>query len=305
MPGVEAGERSEDVQGGEPDVAARIRARLPDLSPNDRLIADHLLRDPAAASYASAEALARAVGVSKAAVVRLGVRLGFGGYAGLQDALAADVQRRLQAGAALAPEPEPVGPARPQGHPLARWHSAIRADLEASVEATGSETLDRAAAILESGEGWIHVFGQRASAALAEYAYFLLNPLLPNVVRVESGESAIADHLLDIGPEDRLLAVTFRRYAQLTTEVVSYFADAGAPVVLLTDSTAAPAAARATETLVCANDSPAPFFTVATGVFMLEVLAATLLERNPQTAGRRLGDAERVWGRFGTYGSGA
>ena len=35
---------------------------------------------------------------------------------------------------------------------------------------------------------------------------------------------------------------------------------------------------------------------------MLEVLAATLLERNPQTAGRRLGDAERVWRRFGTYG---
>ena len=51
---------------------------------------------------------------------------------------------------------------------------------------------------------------------------------------------AIADHLLDIGPEDRLLAITFRRYAQMTTDVVSFFADAGAPVVLLTDSTSAP-----------------------------------------------------------------
>jgi DNA-binding MurR/RpiR family transcriptional regulator len=290
-------------QGEALDVAARIRSRLPDLSPNDRLIADHLLRDPAAASYASADALARAVGVSKAAVVRLGVRLGFGGYAGLQEALAADVQRRLQTGVPVEPEPEPERPPRQAVHPLRRWHDAVRADLEASVDATGESTLDRAAAILESGEGWIHVFGQRASAALAEYAYFLLNPLLPNVVRVESGDSAIADHLLDIGPEDRLLAITFRRYAQLTTEVVSYFADADAPVVLLTDSTAAPAAARATETLVCADESPAPFYTVTTGVFMLEVLAATLLERNPQTAGRRLGDAERVWGRFGTYGS--
>ena len=285
-------------EGDVPDVAARIRSRLPDLSPNDRLIADHLLRDPAAASYASAEALARAVGVSKAAVVRLGVRLGFGGYAGLQEALAADVQRRLASGAPPEPEPEPA-PAPRAEHPLARWHDAVRADLDASIEATGAATIDRAAAILESGEGWIHVFGQRASAGLAEYAYFLLNPLLPNVVRVDS---AIADHLLDIGPEDRLLAITFRRYAQLTTDVVSFFADAGAPVVLLTDSTSAPAAARATETLVCADETPAPFFTVTTGVFMLEVLAATLLERNPQTAGRRLGDAERAWRRFGTYG---
>ena len=176
----------------------------------------------------------------------------------------------------------------------------MRADLDASIEATGAATVDRAAAILESGEGWIHVFGQRASAGLAEYAYFLLNPLLPNVVRVDS---AIADHLLDIGPEDlRLLAITFRRYAQMTTDVVSFFADAARRWSCSTDLTSAPAAARATETLVCADETPAPFFTVTTGVFMLEVLAATLLERNPQTAGRRLGDAERAWRRFGTYG---
>ena len=174
-------------------------------------------------------------------------------------------------------------------------------DLERSLAETGAETIDRAAAILDTGEGWLHVFGQRASAAVAEYAYFLLNPIIPNVLRVEAGESALADHLLDIGPEDRLLAVTFRRYAKVTTEVVDYFADAGAPVVVVTDSRTAPAAARATEVLVCSDDTPGPFPTAVPGVFLLEVLANALVARNPERAERRRGDAERVWGRFGTY----
>ncbi len=276
------------------DLAARIGARRTTFSPNDRRIADHLLRDPAGASFDSADELARKIGVSKAAVVRFGARLGLGGFAGLQGALEAEVRRRLT--------PEPVGAPRPSSsHILARRHGAVTADLDAALEATDGQTVDRAARILEAGEGWIHVFGQRTSAALAEYAFFLLNPLLPNVVQVEAGESAIADHLMDIGPEDRLLAFTFRRYAKLTTEVVSFFADAGAATVLLTDSPAAPAAARATETLVCPNDAARPFPTAVTGMFMLEVLVAALVERNPQTTARRLGDAQRVWGRFGTY----
>ena len=276
------------------DLAALIAAHRDGFSPNDRRVADYLLAHGEEAAFASADELATHVGVSKAALVRFGSRIGFGGFHGLHDALVAAVRARLR------------GPARGDAPPSAnrlvdRWHETIRADLARSIEATGPAAIDRAAAILDSGEGWIHVFGQRASAAVAEYAYFLLNPILPNVVRVEAGESALADHLLDVGPEDRLLVVTFRRYAKLTTEVAGYFADAGASVVLVTDSRDAPAARHATELLLCADEAPAPFPPAVPGVFLLEVLVSALVERNPDRAERRRGDAERVWGRFGTY----
>jgi DNA-binding MurR/RpiR family transcriptional regulator len=276
------------------ELTALIAAHDHDLSPNDRRIAAHLVEHADEAAFASADALAERIGVSKAAIVRFGMRLGLGGFSGVQDLLAADLRRRLDPVA-----PTPPGPG--SGHLLGRWHGAVATDLERSIADTGVEAMDRAAAILDSGEGWIHVFGQRASSAVAEYAYFLLNPILSNVVRVEAGESAIADHLINVGPEDRLLAVTFRRYAKLTTDVVEYFADAGAPVVLVTDSRSAPAAVRATEVLLCTGDAPAPFPTAVPGVFLLEVLAAALVERNPARADRRRVDAERVWGRFGTY----
>lgn len=272
----------------------RIRDRLEELSPNDQRIADAILRDPHAVAFMSADALAAAAGVSKAAVVRFGARLGYGGFTGLQGALQGDIRERL----------DPPG-ASTRGTLVERWLEAVERDLRTVAATTTPETLERAAALLESGEGWIHVFGQRASAAVAEYAYFLLNPMLPNVVRVEAGESALADRLIGIGPEDRLLAFTFRRYAKVTTDVAAFFQEAGAPVVLVTDSPAAPAARHAAETLVCADESPGRFPTAATPIFLVELLAATLLERSPETIGRRLDDAERAWGRFGTYGEDA
>jgi len=272
----------------------RIRDRLDALSPNDRLVAEAVLRDPTGVAFSSADQLAIAAGVSKAAVVRFGARLGYGGFSGLQEALQGGIRERLEGAA---------DEAGPRGSLVERWLEAVEGDLRAIAAGTAPATLEQAAALLETGEGWIHVFGQRASAAVAEYAYFLLNPMLPNVVRVEAGESALADRLIGIGPEDRLLAFTFRRYAKVTTDVVAFFQEAGAPVVLVTDSPAAPAARHATEVLVCADDSPAPFPTAATGIFLVELLAATLLERNPSSIGRRLDDAERIWGRFGTYGA--
>ena len=279
------------------DPLARIRDRLDDLSPNDRRVAEVVLLDPTGISFGSADSLATSAGVSKAAVVRFGARLGYGGYTGLQEALQSGVRMRL------AEEGEVAGHPLPSDSLMDRWLVAIERNLRSTVTSTPPVSLASAAALLESGEGWIHIFGQRASAAVAEYAYFLLNPMLPNVVRVEAGESALADRLIGVGPEDRLLAFTFRRYAKVTTDVAAFFQEAGAPVVLVTDSPVAPAAKYASEVLVCADDSPAPFPTAVTGIFIVELLAATLLERNPSSIGRRLGDAERIWGRFGTYGT--
>jgi DNA-binding MurR/RpiR family transcriptional regulator len=285
------------------DVTSLIASRLDELSPNDRMIAEFLLADPAQASFESADSLARKVGVSKAAVVRFGARLGLGGFGGLREALVEAARARLDGGDPVGTGTLAEAPERDASRSLAdRLRASATEDLVRAVEVTGPAAIERAAAILDSGEGWIHVFGQRKSAALAEYAYFLLNPMLPNVGRVESGESALADHLLDIGPEDRLVAFTFQRYAKLTSEVVDYFHERGAPVVLVTDSASAPGATSAEVLLLCPSDAGDRRLPTATSaVFMIELLALTLLERNPQTAGRRLDDAERVWDRFGTY----
>ena len=131
---------------------------------------------------------------------------------------------------------------------------AARAGSDLTAMRTGVDRTQfhAAVALLGKGTGKIGIFGHRKSAALAEYAYYLLNPLLSNTWPIAAGEPGIADQLIDLEPRDRLIAFTFRRYARITAQVVQSFHEAGAPVVLITDDQLAPAADLATHLLVCA-----------------------------------------------------
>jgi DNA-binding MurR/RpiR family transcriptional regulator len=272
------------------DVADRIRRHLDQLSPNDRRIAHHLLDHPAQAPFETAESLAAHTGVSKAAVVRFANRVGFSGFAELHEVL------RDEAVARLSLPREPNG----RGDVVDAVASRARSDLDAMRAGVDRGQFAAAVSLLCKGNGKIGIFGHRKSAALAEYAYYLLNPLLSNTWPIAAGEPGIADQLIDLEPGDRLIAFTFRRYARITAQVVSSFHDAGAPVVLITDDLMAPAADLASHVLVCAPAEAGEFDTAAPGIVLIEALAAAIASRSRQGAKRR-DLAERLWKQFGTY----
>jgi DNA-binding MurR/RpiR family transcriptional regulator len=285
--------RVSSATNGRVDVGSHIRSRLSILSPNERRIAAWLLEHMPEAAFETADSLARKVGVSKAAVVRFGSKLGFGGFAGLHDAIAEGAMARLIERAA------PLG--APRASLLDRWLAAASADLIATRRSVSDELLESAAELLRAPGGRTFVFGQRKSAALAEYAFFLLNPLIPHVLTIEEGAGTVADALIDVGPDDRLLAVTFRPYARLTADVIDWFARAGGAVVLVCDDPLIPQAAHAQHTLVCAPESPGPFASAVAGLFVVEALAAYVAAGTPGGTERRLGAAQELWARFGTY----
>ena len=86
------------------------------------------------AAFETADSLARKVGVSKAAVVRFGSKLGFGGFAGLHDAIAEGAMARLVERAAP--------PGAPRASLLDRWLSAASADLIATRRSVSDELLE-------------------------------------------------------------------------------------------------------------------------------------------------------------------
>ena len=85
-------------------MGTHIRSRLAILSPNERRIAAWLLEHMPEAAFETADSLARKVGVSKAAVIRFGSKLGFGGFSGLHDAIAEGAMARLVERASPPPE---------------------------------------------------------------------------------------------------------------------------------------------------------------------------------------------------------
>jgi DNA-binding MurR/RpiR family transcriptional regulator len=281
--------RADDRHG---DVAGRIRSHLEQLSPNDRLIARYLLDNYSAAPFETAESLSHKTGVSKAAVVRFAVRVGFPGYTELHEALKEEAMARLA----------PATPARSEGNVIDGAVERARSDLDVLRATIDRDEFDQAVALLCKGPGKIGIFGHRKSAALAEYAYYLLNPLLSNVWPIAAGEPGIADQLIDIEPRDRLLAFTFRRYAKVTAEVVRSFEEAGGSnTVLVTDDIMAPAASIAAHVLVCPPAAAGDFDSAAPGTVLVEALAGAIAVRMRGRSGRRLDLAEQLWKQFGTY----
>ena len=281
--------RADDRHG---DVAGRIRSHLEQLSPNDRLIARYLLDNYSAAPFETAESLSHKTGVSKAAVVRFAVRVGFPGYTELHEALKEEAMARLA----------PATPVRSEGNVIDGAVERARSDLDVLRATIDRDEFDQAVALLCKGPGKIGIFGHRKSAALAEYAYYLLNPLLSNVWPIAAGEPGIADQLIDIEPRDRLLAFTFRRYAKVTAEVVRSFEEAGGSnTVLVTDDIMAPAASIAAHVLVCSPAAAGDFDSAAPGTVLVEALAGAIAVRMRGRSGRRLDLAEQLWKQFGTY----
>jgi len=275
----------------ETDVAARVRAHLDELSPNDRRIARQLLDNYAEAPFETAESLATKVGVSKAAVVRFAVRVGFPGFSELHEALRSEAVERLSG--------PPSGDG--EGDVIDAVAERARTDLAAMRAGVDRDAFDDAVGMLTRGNGKIGIFGHRKSAALAEYAYYLLNPLLPNAWPIAAGEPGIADQLIDLEPRDRLIAFTFRRYAKVTAEVGRSFHEAGGSTLLVTDDLMAPASSQATHVLVCAPAAAGEFDTAAPGIVLVEALAAAVASRVRGRRGARLDLAEQLWKQFGTY----
>ena len=269
------------------DVAVQIRLQLDHLSPNDRLIADWIVEHEDEAPFETAESLAGKVGVSKAAVVRFGTRLGFGGFAGLRDALAQSARARLS---------QNGDPPSDRGHVLDRWLATGSSALATTRTLLSDAEIDAVAEQLLEPGGRTYVLGQRKSAGLAEYLFFLLSPLVKNVQLIALGSATVADMLLDVSPQDRLVALTFRPYARLTGEVVDYFMQAGASVTLLTDEHAHPGVAHV---LSCSPKSPGPFPSAIGPLYAIEALAASVSERVRDED--RLNAVRDLWGRFGTF----
>ncbi|WP_051839534.1 MurR/RpiR family transcriptional regulator [Streptomyces sp. NRRL F-5126] len=204
-------------------LAERIAACSSELSRTDRLIADHLLEHLDDVPFLRAAEIADSLGVSAASVTRFAQRLGFDGYPHLQDAVRGDLR------AVLAPQAAPTGG---EGRYARIWEREAR-NLE-QLRELPDDVLDAASRMI-AGAGAVWVLGGRASESAAAALAFSLARVRGGVRRVTSAILHDYQPLLDVGPEDLLIAFTFRRYTRSTADIGRMFAARGVPVLLVTD----------------------------------------------------------------------
>jgi DNA-binding MurR/RpiR family transcriptional regulator len=260
-----------------------LRQVLVDAKGSNGAIADFLLRHPVRATAWGIEELAAQTGISTATLSRFARTLGFGGYAALRSGIADALQ------AALQPVYHPVEKLKDalgRGDPAASEVNPVIAEsLQTTLDnlATTATGLESAHLAVIAGRilaaQTVYTLGFGLSAHLAAMLALHLQPFCRQVINaVEFGGTEVAaGRLMNIGPADLLLAISFPRYASDALTLTRYARDRGAQVVVITDSMASPLVPSAHATLLASASHPVMSSSNTSAMLVIEALVSSLM----------------------------
>lgn len=217
----------------EDEFGRRFALRGETLAPAFRRVARYIDDHRTFVLASSAKELAAAAGTSDATVVRTAQALGFSGLGALKQALLSSAERSSTPAEAMRRTLGEVG--ADSGRAVAAVFAAHDEALDGlRVEAVRDRIVAATAALHQVSR--ILIFGIGPSAALANYLATVLTRAGRRCAVLDRTGSMLADQLLDLRPDDGLVALA---YGRSYPEIVSVFAEAerhAMRVVLVTDS---------------------------------------------------------------------
>lgn len=244
------------------------------------------------AAYSGAE-LAQKAGVSKATAGRFFRRLGYENF----NEVRAQARDEADRGSPLY-EMAGVRPPDATGDALAEHLATDLQNLAQTFERLDSRDVERAVELFASARR-ICIAGFRNGRVLAQYAWALLTQLRDGVALVPGAGLNLAEDLADLGPDDVLLVMDFRRRVTLLKPIVEHANRVGAKVVVLTDPTATELPARSDLVLRCVNSGAAVFDSYVAATSVINHLCSALARKLGAAARERLQNIERLHGHYG------
>ncbi|MGO3742179.1 MurR/RpiR family transcriptional regulator [Kerstersia sp.] len=237
--------------------------------------------------------LAKKAGVSKATASRFFRRLGYENF----NEIRAQARDEAERGSPLY-EMAGIRPPDASGDALAAHLATDLQNLAQTFERLDGRDVETAVSMLaQSRRVWIAGF--RNGRVLAQYAWALLTQLRDGVTLAPGAGLNLAEDLADMGPDDVLLVMDFRRRVTLLKPVVEHASRVGARVIVLTDPTATELPARADVVLRCVNRSPAVFDSYIAAMSLINHLCAVLTHTLGDAARQRLKNIESLHDLYG------
>ena len=279
------------------DLLQLMTARMPEFSKGQRLIAGYLIEHYDRAAYITAAKLGAIVNVSESTVVRFADELGFDGYPGLQRALQELTKTHLTAAQRMQVADNILDRDNVLDKVLSSDADKIRHTLEGLDRHAFYDAVEKIV-----GAENIYVIGVRSSASLSEFLTYNFRMMFDNV-RPVSGTSGgeVFEQILNIGPRDVLIAISFPRYSKRTVRAVQYAHRAGADVVALTDSAQSPLAADCDQLLTAHSDMASFVDSLVAPLSIINAMVAAVSMRKHDEVQARLERLETIWDEYDVY----
>ena len=266
-------------------------------SKGQRGIAAYIRENYDKAAYMTASRLGAVVNVSESTVVRFANALGFEGYPEMQHALQELARTNLTAAQRMGVADTLMDRATLLDKVLLGDADKIRRTLEGIDRSAFEAAVEKIAAARH-----IYIIGSRSSGALASFLNFNFRMMFDNVSLVEvSSGGEIFEHILNIGSEDVLIAISFPRYSNRTVRAVQYAHSNGADVVALTDSAQSPLAPFADQLLTARSDMASFVDSLVAPLSIINAMVAAVSMSRHDEVAARLCRLEEIWDEYDIY----
>jgi len=251
----------------------RLLEALPEMSPQLRKAAHYVLDNPNDVGVSSIREIAEAALVKPNTLVRLARAVGFEGYEDFREPF----REALRTGRESFPDRARWLQSIARGGRHGRLFGGMASSTLENIErlfadATAAEV--KAAADRIVAARTTYVLGVGVSYALAHNFAYLTRMALDSVVAVPRDGSLPIDDVAKAGPDDALLAMTFKPYRNEVVDAVRTASAQGAGVIALTDSRSSPIALAADLVFVIPTDTPQFFTSTVAAAALLETIAA-------------------------------
>lgn len=246
----------------------RLRSEYPQLAPQEQRVADFIFDHfDDLISYNSAE-LARLSGVSKATVSRLFKRLGYASYRAMRD----ELRTLRQSGMPLTDSRDAV-----RGNTLlARHYQQEMANLTHWVKQIDAAQFDAVIAAMGQSRRLV-LLGMRNSYPVAMHLRQQLMQVREQVLLIPQPGQTLAEDLVDLGPQDMVVVVAFRRRPRLIRNVLQQLQIQQVPTLLICEPQAQALIPLAGWHLMTPLDSVSAFDSYSSAMSLASLLSNALL----------------------------
>lgn len=280
----------------EQDFLTRLEASLDGLSKRQKQLAEYILANSGAA-HMTASALADEVDISESTVVRFAMALGYEGYPEMQRAFKESLRVRMTTVERIEDVNDRLSEANIAEAVLRQDSEKILSTLRDLDLTSFKKTVD-----MLLGAKKIYIVGMRSSEILANFMNYYLRLLFDNVAAVcPSGGSEVFEHLINLGKDDVVFAISFPRYSSGTVRAAEYAKKIGAGVIVLTDRSSSPLAQFA-DVLLTAKSEMASFVdSLVAPMSIINAIIAYIGKKRPEETSARFRHLEEVWNEYRVY----
>lgn len=218
---------------GPGDIIDELRRRYDRLTESQRRIAEYIIGHSQTVAFATVDQMAAALNVNPSTIVRFTYRLGLNGYPDLQERMRQLLRGQLSR--TIDPVKERDAACHLEGTSFGASLSCDWQNLHRTITGLTADTLGRAVNILVRARRAYIVAGF-STFPVAHYFALLLDRMRGDISLLASHDAFATPRLVEMTPEDCVLAFTFPRYASATHRIVAWAKENDAKVVAVTDS---------------------------------------------------------------------